>query len=191
MFVNLLRQSWVALKVLVVMTVLLGVAYPFAIYAAGRASDSTADGSLLRVDGRVVGSSLIGQNFPVADDEWFHSRPSAGDYDGLASAPSNLAPSNPDLAAARAERRAAVAKVEGVAPSAVPEDALAASASGLDPHISPAYAALQIPRVAAARGLSESEVRRLVDRATEGRQLGFLGEPRVNVLELNASLPAR
>ncbi|WP_370186852.1 potassium-transporting ATPase subunit KdpC [Aeromicrobium sp.] len=184
---DLLRQSLAAVRVLLVLTVLLGVLYPAAVWAVGRAVPDRADGSLLRVDGVAVGSRLLGQTFEGA--QWFHPRPSANDYDGLASAPSNLGPSNPDLVAAIRERRAAVAREDGVPPSAVPADAVTASASGLDPDISPAYAALQVPRVARERGLAEETVRRLVAEATSGRQLGFLGEPTVNVLELNASLP--
>ncbi|MDR6118761.1 K+-transporting ATPase ATPase C chain [Aeromicrobium sp. SORGH_AS981] len=183
---DLLRQSLAAVRVLLVLTVLLGVLYPAAVWAVGRAVPDRADGSLLRVDGVAVGSRLLGQTFEGA--QWFHPRPSANDDDGLASAPSNLGPSNPDLLAAIRERRAAVAREDGVPPSAVPADALTASGSGLDPDISPAYAALQVPRVARERGLDEETVRRLVAEATSGRQLGFLGEPTVNVLELNASL---
>jgi K+-transporting ATPase ATPase C chain len=183
---DLLRQSVAALRVLLVLTVLLGVLYPAAVWAVGRAVPDRADGSLLRVDGQVVGSRLLGQSFE--GPEWFHPRPSANDYDGLASAPSNLGPSNPDLVAAIDERRAAVAREDGVDPSAVPPDALTGSGSGLDPDISPAYAAIQVARVARERGLDEAVVRRLVADATSGRELGFLGEPTVNVLELNASL---
>lgn len=184
---DLLRQSFAAARVLLVLTVLLGVLYPAAVWAVGRAVPDRADGSLLRVDGQVVGSRLLGQTFE--GPSWFHPRPSAGSYDGLASAPSNLGPSNPDLVAAIEERRAAVAAEEGVEPAAVPPDAVTASGSGLDPHVSPAYADLQVARVARERGLPVDQVRRLVEEATSGRVLGYLGEPTVNVLELNASLP--
>ncbi|GAA0193119.1 potassium-transporting ATPase subunit C [Cytobacillus oceanisediminis] len=184
---DLLRQSFAAARVLLVLTVLLGVLYPAAVWAVGRAVPDHADGSLLRVDGQVVGSRLLGQTFE--GPTWFHPRPSAGSYDGLASAPSNLGPSNPDLVAAIEERRAAVAAEEGVEPTAVPPDAVTASGSGLDPHVSPAYADLQVARVARERGLPVDQVRRLVEEATSGRVLGYLGEPTVNVLELNASLP--
>lgn len=184
---DLLRQSFAAARVLLVLTVLLGVLYPAAVWAVGRAVPDRADGSLLRVDGQVVGSRLLGQTFE--GPTWFHPRPSAGSYDGLASAPSNLGPSNPDLVAAIEERRAAVAAEEGVEPTAVPPDAVTASGSGLDPHVSPAYADLQVARVARERGLPVDQVRRLVEEATSGRVLGYLGEPTVNVLELNASLP--
>lgn len=184
---DLLRQSFAAARVLLVLTVLLGVLYPAAVWAVGRAVPDRADGSLLRVDGQVVGSRLLGQTFE--GPTWFHPRPSAGSYDGLASAPSNLGPSNPDLVAAIEERRAAVAAEEGVEPAAVPPDAVTASGSGLDPHVSPAYADLQVARVARERGLPVDQVRRLVEEATSGRVLGYLGAPTVNVLELNASLP--
>lgn len=186
MLTDLFRQSLAGLRLLLVMTVLLGVGYPLAVWAAGQAFGDRADGQPVSYDGRVVGSRLLGQQFEGAS--WFHGRPSANDYDSLASAPSNLGPSNPDLLATIAERRAQVAQTEGVDPAAVPPDALTASGSGLDPHISPAYAALQVPRVARARGLSEAAVRRLVAASTTGRSLGFLGEPVVNVLELNVAL---
>ena len=183
---DLLRQSLAGLRLLLVMTVLLGIGYPLLVWGAGQAFGDNAAGQPLRYDGRVVGSRLLGQ--PFEGPEWFHSRPSAHDYDTLASGPSNLGPSNPDLLAAIEQRRAQVARTEGVAPGAVPPDAVTASGSGLDPQISPAYAALQVPRVARARGLSEEAVRDLVARATTGRSLGFLGEPGVNVLELNLAL---
>lgn len=186
MFTDLFRQSVAGLRLLLVMTVLLGVGYPAAVWAAGRAFGDRADGSPVRVDGQVVGSRLIGQQFE--GDAWFLSRPSANDYDTLASAPSNLGPLNPDLVASIEDRKAEVAAREDVAVSDVPADAVTASGSGLDPHISPAYARIQAPRVAAANGLSLEEVRGLIDDATVGRGLGFLGEPGVNVLELNLSV---
>ena len=194
--ISFVRQFWAGLRVLLVLTVLLGVAYPLAVTGVSQllfrwqAQGSLVDASGERVtdaDG-AVGSLLIGQSFD--DSRWFHPRPSAaGDgYDTLASAGSNLGPLNPDLVATIEERRAAVADEEGVAPTDVPADALTASASGLDPDISPAYAELQVARVAAERGLDEQEVRTLVDQTTVGRDLGVLGEPRVNVLRLNLAL---
>ncbi|PKH38311.1 K+-transporting ATPase ATPase C chain [Nocardioides alpinus] len=185
---DLSRQSLAALRMLLVMTVLLGVGYPVAVWGAGQALVDRADGQPVRVDGEVVGSRLIGQQFE--GDEWFHSRPSPQAYDTLASAPSNLGPSNPDLLAAIDERRAEVATREGVSPGDVPPDALTASGSGLDPHISPAYALLQAPRVAEANDLTVDEVEDLVAAHTDGRGLGFLGEPGVNVLELNLAVRA-
>lgn len=184
----LIRQSVAGLRVLLVLTVLTGLLYPLAVFAVGRLVPDRADGSMIEVDGEVIGSRLIGQ--PFDGDEWFLPRPSAaGDgYDPLASGASNLGPENPYLLDAVEQRRAEVAEREGVDRSQVPPDAVTASASGLDPHISPAYADLQVPRIARTRGLDEDSVRRLVGEATTGRELGILGEPRVNVLELNAAL---
>jgi len=186
MLIDLIRQSWAALRLLAVLTLLLGIAYPLAVWGAAQAVPGRADGSLVTVDGEVVGSELLGQSFE--GDEWFLPRPSANDYDTLASAPSNLGPSSPDLLALIEERRAEVAEREGVDPADVPPDALTASASGLDPHISPAYAALQAPRVAVQNGLPLDDVLRLVEENTQGRALGFLGEPGVNVLLLNVAV---
>ncbi|TDX79158.1 K+-transporting ATPase ATPase C chain [Rathayibacter sp. PhB151] len=193
-----LRQYGVALRALLVLTVALGVLYPLAITGVGQlAFARQANGSLLTENGETVGSSLIGQSFTDADGnplpEWFQSRPSAaGDgYDASASGGSNLGPENEDLIAAIQERRAAIAAFDGVDPAAVPADALTASASGLDPQISPAYAAIQVARVAAARGLTQEDVRALVAEHTQGRDLGFLGDETVNVLELNLALAAQ
>ncbi len=180
------RQSLAALRMLLVLTLLLGVVYPVAVWAVGQALGARAEGQPVEVDGTVVGSRLLGQQFE--GEQWFHSRPSANDHDSLASGPSNLGPSNPDLLALIDERRAAVAATEGVDEGDVPPDAVTASGSGLDPHISPAYAALQAPRVAEANGLELPVVEDLVDKHTDGRPLGFLGEPGVNVLELNVSV---
>ena len=180
------RQSLAGLRILLVLTVILGIAYPVAVWGVGKTVPAQANGQPVKIDGTVVGSGIIGQNFEGA--KWFHSRPSANDYDTLASAPSNLGPSNPDLIAAIEERRAAVAEAESVPPADVPADALTASASGLDPQISVAYAEIQIARVAKTNGLTESAVRSLVTRFTEGRSLGFLGEPGVNVLRLNVAV---
>ena len=186
--ISFLRQSLAGLRLLLVLTVVLGLAYPMAVYGVGRLVPDRADGSMLTVDGSVVGSRLIGQAFD--GDEWFLPRPSvAGDgYDPLASGASNLGPENPDLLATVTERKQEVADREGVDPSAVPADAVTASGSGLDPDISPEYARLQVDRVARVRGLEPTVVRQLVDDHVKGRDLGFLGEPHVNVLELNAAL---
>lgn len=191
------RQAWTAVRAMAVFTLLLGVAYPLVVTIVGQAAlPVQANGSLLTVDGEVVGSSLIGQSFTDADGnalpEWFQSRPSAAGagYDGAASSGSNYGPENADLAAAIESRVAAIAALEGVEVGDIPADAVTASASGLDPHISPEYALLQVARVAEARGLAESDVRALVESMIEGRDLGFLGEPRVNVLELNVALEA-
>ena len=181
------RQILTGLRLLVVLTVVLGIGYPLLVWGVGQvAFRDQARGSLLVTDGTVRGSTLIGQQ--VTGNGWFQPRPSAGDYDAMASSGSNAGPSDPDLLTAIARRRTAVAAREGVDPAMVPPDALTASASGLDAYISPAYAALQEARVACDRRLAPDEVRRLVARATSGRTLGFLGEPRVNVVELNAAL---
>lgn len=189
------RQYWVALRAMIVLTVVLGLAYPLALTGIGQlAMPARANGSTVSLDGRTVGSSLIGQSFTgkkgAALPQWFQSRPSAaGDgYDANASSGSNLGPNNPDLLKAIRERQAAIAKLDGVDVSEIPADAVTASGSGLDPDISPAYARLQISAVAAARGLEESAVARLVARNTSGRELGFIGEPTVNVLQLNLAL---
>ena len=182
------RQTWTAIRALLVFTIALGVIYPAVITVAALVAPS----SELRVDGQVVGSSLIGQSFTDADGnalpEWFQSRPSAAGYDGGASTGSNYGPKNADLAALIEERKAAIAALDGVAESEIPQDAYTASASGLDPHISEAYALLQVPRVARERGLPEQAVQKLVESMVEGRVLGYLGEVRVNVLELNVAL---
>lgn len=192
------RQSGVAVRALLVATLVLGVGYTALLTGIGQlALPTQANGSLVTdAAGTVVGSALIGQSFTDADGaalpQYFQSRPSAaGDgYDASASSGSNLGPENLDLIASIAERRRAVAELEGVDPASVPVDALTASGSGLDPHISPAYADLQVARVARTRGLDEAEVRRLVAAHTTGPDLGYLGEPRVNVLELNLALDA-
>ncbi|MGH1564131.1 potassium-transporting ATPase subunit KdpC [Mumia sp. DW29H23] len=184
---GLLRQTATGLRVLLLLTVILGIGYPAAVWAVGQAvAEDRANGQIVEVDGTPVGSAILGQAFD--DPALFHSRPSAAAYDGLASAASNLGPSNPDLLASIEERRAAVAAEEGVAPADVPPDALTASASGLDPHISTAYAELQAPRVAEANGLSEARVRDLIHTSTTGRTFGFLGEEGVNVLLLNIAV---
>jgi len=184
----LLRQSLAGLRMLLLMTVVLGIAYPLTIWGAGQLFGGRADGSLITRGGEVVGSSLIGQAFE--GDTWFLPRPSAaGDgYDPLSTSASNLGPENEELLATVEERRAEVAEREGIDPADVPPDALTASGSGLDPHISPDYARLQVERVAQARSLDPQQVRALVEDHVQGRILGFLGEDRVNVLELNLDL---
>lgn len=190
------RLTAVAIRSMVLLTVVLGIGYMLAITAVGQlALPWQANGSTVKDDaGRVVGSALIGQSFSDEDGkplpQYFQPRPSAaGDgYDGKASSGSNLGPENPDLIAAIRERKADIAAFNGVPQSAVPADAVTASGSGLDPHISPAYAELQAHRVAEARGLSEASVRALVSRYTQGRDLGYLGEPTVNVLQLNLAV---
>ena len=192
------RTTGVAVRAMLVFTLVLGVGYTLLVTGIGQlALPWQANGSLVHDSaGDTVGSALIGQSFMdssgAALAQYFQSRPSAaGDgYDGGASSGSNLGPENPDLVSAIEERKAAIAELEGVDPSQVPADAVTASGSGLDPHISPAYALLQVPRVAAARGLTESEVRSVVEAHIQQRDLGYLGEPRVNVVELNLALDA-
>ncbi|WP_334149614.1 potassium-transporting ATPase subunit KdpC [Microbacterium sp.] len=187
-----LRTTGVAVRAMLVLTLVLGVLYTLLVTGIGQLLlPWQANGSPLADD---TGSALIGQSFTDADGEalpeYFQSRPSAaGDgYDGAGSSGSNLGPENADLIAAIQERRAAIAEREDVSPDDVPADAVTASGSGLDPHISVAYALLQVPRVADARGLSEQEVRTLVESRIQGRDLGFLGEERINVAELNLAL---
>lgn len=190
-----MKQTWTALRALLIFTVVLGVGYPLLITGVGQlALPSQANGSLVRSDGAIVGSALIGQSFTDADGtalpEWFQSRPSAAGagYDGGASSGSNYGPENPDLISAIQDRKSAIESLDSVTASEIPADALTASGSGLDPHISPAYALLQVPRVAEARGIPEAQVRALVEAFIQGRDLGYLGEPTVNVLQLNIAL---
>ena len=207
-----LRQYGAALRTLLLLTVILGLAYPLAMTGFAQvAFGDNANGSLVQRAGTTVGSTLLGQGFtrpvlkngqptkdaegnPVveADPKYFQSRPSAAGlgYDPTSSSASNLGPENKDLIASIKDRRATAAKLDGVNPAQVAPDALLASGSGLDPHISPAYAQEQIPRVARERGLTQEQVRAVVSQNTQGRTLGFLGEPRVNVLDLNLALDA-
>lgn len=148
----------------------------------------TATGSLIEREGRVVGSALVAQ--PFTDARYFQPRPSAANYDLMALAGSNQARSNPDLRQRIEETRAAVAARDGIAPEAVPGDLLTQSGGGIDPHVSPEGARIQIARVAKARGLDAAKVSELVARHTEGRQFGLFGQPRVNVLALNLALDA-
>jgi potassium-transporting ATPase KdpC subunit len=192
---KLTRQTWTALRAMIVLTVVLGVLYPAAIWIAGLAMPSQANGSLLRdPSGAVVGSSLIGQAYTDkkgnALPQWFQSRPSAaGDgYDASASSGSNLGPDSPVLAKAIRARQGAIEKLDGATAAQIPADAVTASGSGLDPDISEAYALLQVDRVATARGLDAAAVRALVEEHVGPRALGYLGEPVVNVVELNLAL---
>jgi K+-transporting ATPase ATPase C chain len=181
-----------ALVMIVLMTILLGALYPAAVTAiASVVFPWQASGSLIEKDGKVVGSALIGQQF--SDPGHFWSRPSATapyPYDAAASSGSNQGPLNPALTDAVAARVKALHDVDAGNTAPVPADLVTASGSGLDPHISPAAAEYQVARVAKVRNLDPAQVRALVDEFTEGRQLGFLGEPRVSVLRLNLQLDA-
>ena len=206
------RQYGAALRAFLALTVILGLAYPLVMTGIAQAAfHGNADGSLVARDGKTVGSDLIGQAFtrpvlengkrkkdadgnPVLepDPAYFQSRPSAAGagYDPLSTSASNLGPENKDLITLIRQRRAAAAALDGVPPAKVAPDALLASGSGLDPHISTAYAEQQVARVARERGLDVAQVQALVTEHTQSRILGFLGEPRVNVLELNLALDA-
>lgn len=180
-----------ALGMLAAFTILCGLVYPLAITGAAQvAFPAQANGSLIVKDGAVVGSSLVGQPFTAPG--YFWSRPSATAvaYDGTSSAASNLGPTNPALHAAVAERVAALRAADPGNTAPVPIDLVTTSGSGLDPDISPAAAYYQAPRVARARGLDGPTVRALIDRHVEGRVLGILGDPHVNVLALNLDLDA-
>lgn len=184
------RQYWVALKVLIVFTVVLGIIYPAVITGIGLLAPAQSQGSLVSVDGTTVGSSLIGQSFTdkkgKALPQWFQSRPSAVNYDGAASGASNQGTESSALIKAIRERQAALLRSDHT--THAPADAVTASASGLDPQISPDYAQEQVARVARARGLKEQDVAALVTSLVQPRTLGYLGDPTVNVLQLNIAL---
>jgi K+-transporting ATPase ATPase C chain len=188
MIKQLIRAS-IATIVLVVIT---GVVYPLVITAVGQvAFNHKADGSIVEANGKPVGSSLIGQEWK--GPQWFYGRPSAVDYDASTSAGSNLGPNSQQLADDIKQRAKAILALEGqyhpgLTTAQIPSDLLTSSASGLDPQISPAAAEFQAPRVAAERNLSVQQVDQLIESNTQDKTLGFLGEPRVNVLELNAAL---
>lgn len=183
------RTTIVSIRMLIVLTLLTGIVYPLTVSMMARAFfPDQASGSLIRKEGRNLGSELIGQQFTKPDRFW--GRPSATarvPYDAAASSGSNLGPLNPELRKS-VEARITALRAHPAPSDPIPVDLVTASASGLDPHISPASAAWQIPRVAAASGISEDRLRQLVAEHTSGRFLGILGEPRVNVLRLNLSL---
>jgi potassium-transporting ATPase KdpC subunit len=181
-----------ALVIFILLTVITGVLYPGLVTVAGNLLFADeAQGSLVERDGKVAGSKLLGQ--PFSSPDYFWSRPSATSpaYNGAASAGSNLATTNPKQSDALKERIAALRAADPGNALPVPADLVTASGSGLDPHISPEAAEYQVGRVARARGVDARVVRALVDSATEGRTFGVLGEPRVNVLELNLALDAQ
>ena len=166
-----------------------GLLYSLAGTGLGRALfPQQATGSLLARDGKTVGSALVPQ--PFVEDGYFQARPSGPNYDPMAAAGSNQARSNPDLRKRIDEARAAVATREGIAPEAVPIELITQSGGGLDPHVTPEGARVQVARVAKARGMSEAQLLALVGAHIEGRQFGLFGQPRVNVLALNLALDA-
>jgi K+-transporting ATPase ATPase C chain len=185
---NLLKHIYPAVALTIALTVLVGIIYPFVVTGFSELLfKEKARGSLIEKEGKVIGSRLIGQPFKGAG--YFHSRPSAAGsgYDATASGGTNLGPTSKQLFEEQVGGRSKQLRTEN--PNmGIPIDLITSSGSGLDPHISPAAAEFQIPRVARERRMSEDEVRRLVHKHIEGRQFGVLGEPRVNVLELNLAL---
>jgi len=201
-FPSAVRQLLAGLRGLLIFTAICGILYPLVVYGIGQAAfNKQANGSIVRFHGRVVGSKLLCQEFTDAKGnplpQYFQPRPSAsatsatnqtGGCNPLASGASNLGPNNTDLVTNIRQRQRQISKFDHVAVSAIPADAVTASASGLDPYISPQNAAIQVNRVAAARHISPATVKALVTKYTFGRQLGFLGEPAVNVLLVNLAL---
>ena len=188
----MLQTSIQSIRALIVFTLITGVAYPLAVTGIAQvAFKDQANGSLIEKDGKVLGSRLIGQ--PFSDPKYFWGRPSATSpqpYNGGSSSGSNLGPTNPALKEAVEGRIKALRDAGGDPRKSVPADLVTASGSGLDPHISPAAAEYQVERIAKARNVDAAKIHQLVAEHTEGRQLGFLGEPRVNVLMLNLALDA-
>lgn len=191
-----MRSLSVAARMLAAFTLVLGLGYTLVMTGIGQTVfAASANGSLLRdEEDRVIGSRLLGQAFldeeGAALPEYFQPRPSAADYDGAASGGSNWGPENGEFLSSVSARADAVQALEGVQTEEIPADALTASSSGLDPHISPDYAGVQAARVAEQRGVSLSDVTSLIHEHTAGPDLGFLGNERVNVLELNLALDA-
>jgi K+-transporting ATPase ATPase C chain len=188
----MMRNALRGLRAAAVLALLTGLVYPLVMTGVAQiAFSSEANGSLLRVDGQLVGSALIGQRWE--GPEWFYGRPSAANYDAGASSGSNLGPTSQELADEIGRRVETILQIEGpyqpgLLASDIPVDLLTASASGLDPDISPAAAEFQAPRIAAVRHLPLAEVEGIIRAHTRSRSLGLLGEPRVNVLELNLDL---
>ncbi|MCX4758602.1 potassium-transporting ATPase subunit KdpC [Kitasatospora purpeofusca] len=196
------RTHFTALRMLLVMTVILGLAYPLLITGISQvAFTDKANGSIVKADGKEAGSSLLGQNFnlpkqnpddpdeePKPDPKWFQPRFSAGNYDPKSSGATNLGPNDEKLTKAIQDRRAAIAAFDGVDAAGVPADAVTSSASGLDPHISVAYAREQVNRVARERGIPTEKLNQLIDHYTDTRALGFLGQDGVNIVLLNKAV---
>ncbi|MEU1573417.1 potassium-transporting ATPase subunit KdpC [Streptomyces collinus] len=192
--VNTARMLWASLRMLLVLTVVTGILYPLVVTGIGQAAfHDKANGSIVEVDGRKVGSKLIGQSWNLKgtdkpDPKWFQGRPSNSGYNPLATGSSQLGASDPTLVKDVKAAKKQVAEFNGVPETEVPADAVTGSASAIDPDISPQYADIQVPRVAESNGLTVTQVQKLVDDHTRGRTLGFLDQPRVNVLELNIAL---
>ena len=192
--VNTGRMVWAALRMLLVLTVVTGIIYPLVVTGIGQlAFHDKANGSMVKVDGQQVGSRLIGQSWNIKgtdkpDPKWFQGRPSNSGYDPLSTGSSQLGASDPTLVKNVKAAKKQVAEFNGVPESEVPKDAVTGSASAIDPDISKEYAAIQVKRVAKANGLTTAQVEKLVRDHTTGRTAGFLGEPHVNVLELNIAL---
>lgn len=188
----MMKTALRATLAVVVLLVLTGVVYPVVVTGVAQlALKGKANGSLVEANGKAVGSSLIGQQWK--GDQWFYGRPSAVEYDASTSSGTNLGPNSADLSESLKEQAAAILKLEGrydpgLTVETIPADLLTSSGSGLDPDISEAAALLQVPRIAAIRGVSEDAVRQLVEDNLQGRDLGFLGQPHVNVLDLNLAL---
>lgn len=189
-----LRLAWASLRILLVLTVVCGVIYPLAVTGIAQALfHDKANGSEVKVDGKVVGSELIGQSWNIKgtdkpDPKWFQGRPSNSNYDPMATGSSQLGASNPTLVKNVKAAKKQVAEFNDVPQSEVPKDAVTGSASAIDPGISPDYAEIQVKRVAKHNGLSVAQVEKLVKANTAGRDAGFLGEPAVNVLKLNIAV---
>ncbi|MGG7569274.1 potassium-transporting ATPase subunit KdpC [Streptomyces sirii] len=189
-----LRLAWASLRVLLVLTVVCGVLYPLVVTGIAQAAfRDKANGSEVKVDGKVVGSELIGQNWNFKgtdkpDPKWFQGRPSNSSYDPLSTGSSQLGASDPTLVKNVKAAKKQVAEFNGVPQSEVPKDAVTGSASAIDPGISVDYAEIQVKRVAQHSGLSVAQVEKLVKANTAGRTAGFLGEPSVNVLKLNIAI---
>jgi potassium-transporting ATPase KdpC subunit len=187
-----MRALGASIAAAVVLTAVFGFGYPALMTGFAQLFfPEKADGSLIEVDGQVVGSRLAAQAF--TEPQYFHPRPSAVDYNAAGTSFANLGPTNPELATAVDERAASILELEGpynpgLEVGDIPVDAVTTSGSGIDPHISPAYAQLQAARVADVRGLPLERVEALIEDATDGRFIGFWGEPGVNVLELNLAL---